>query len=373
MQNDVSPLKRTPLFACHQSAGAKLTPFAGWEMPVQYSGLVDEHNTVREKAGIFDVSHMGEITVRGPNAFAFLQYLTSNDVSKLAPGKAQYSLLLNDRGGVVDDIIVYQLAEQDYLLCVNAGNTDKDWEWIQRHNIHGAEIANVSAQWAQIALQGPVAMTILAQLLRETESELSAAQFPPFTVRSVTWEGSEILIARTGYTGEDGVEIFCLAELSPRLWNKLLELGGAHGLKPAGLGARDTLRLEACYPLHGHELSDDITALESGLGWVVKLDKGDFIGRDALAKQKAEGLKRRLVGFELIDRGIVRGEAPVLSPTGERIGMTSSGTMTPTLNRALGLAFVSVEYAAAGTELAAEVRGKPLKIRVAKTPFYKRQ
>ena len=369
-------LKRTPLYSNHVAAGARMTEFGGWEMPVQYTGLIDEHNTVRSRAGLFDVSHMGEITVRGPKALAFLQRITSNDVSKLSPGKAHYSYIPNERGGVIDDIIVYQLAPESYLLCVNAGNTDKDWAWIQKQNSEGAEIANVSADYAQVALQGPVAYEILAKYLGESPGAFTLEEFPAFTVREYSLRsepGKKIIVARTGYTGEDGFEIFCGSAFGSKLWDHLMTIGAPLGLKPCGLGARDTLRLEACFPLHGHELSDDITALESGLGWVTKFEKGAFVGSDILKKQKTDGLKRRLVGFELIDKGIVRADAPVCLPSGERIGAVSSGTMTPTLGKSVGLAFIDQAHSSIGTELRAEVRGKPLAIRIIKTPFYKRQ
>lgn len=370
-------LKRTPLYECHKAAGAKFTEFGGWEMPVQYSGLVDEHNTVREKVGMFDVSHMGEVSVKGPQALEALQYMTSNNVSKLFPGKAQYSLLTNEQGGVVDDIIVYHLADGEYLVCVNAANADKDFAWMTQQNAFDCIIENVSAEYAQIAVQGPAAASVVTELLELSDDELSSDNFPFFCFQETHSQGAklkdiDLLLARTGYTGEDGFEIFCAAEESTRIWDGLMEVGKAYGLKPAGLGARDTLRLEACLPLHGHELSDDINALESGLGWVVKLKKGEFIGRDVLEKVKKEGPERKLVGFRVLDKGIVRDGAPIFTAEGTKIGISTSGTKTPTVGVAIGLGFVEAAHAEIGTVLLAEVRGKSLKIELVPTPFYRR-
>lgn len=373
---DPRNLKRTPLYSCHEVAGGRFVEFGGWEMPVQYAGVVVEHLNVRENAGLFDVSHMGEITVKGPNALKSLQYLTSNDLSKISPGKAQYSLLLNEQGGVVDDIIVYQLGVNDYFLCVNASNTDKDMAWITKNNIHGAEIENVSKTFAQVAVQGPNARQILAKLVGITSLEFSPENFPSFTLRGfeINLAGKlvPVIIATTGYTGEDGGEVFCPAESGADLWNQLMKIGEPFHLKPTGLGARDTLRLESSFPLHGHELRDDVSALESGFGWVIKLEKGDFIGREALLKEKQLGLKKKLVGLEVVDRGIIRDGNKLMDNSGKEIGWVSSGTKTPTLNIALGMGFVPVEFSKVGTELVADVRGKGLKVKVIPLPFYKR-
>ena len=370
-----SPIKRTPLYEEHRKLGARFTEFGGWEMPVSYSGLIDEHQTVRSAAGIFDVSHMGEISVCGPQAFAFLQHIASNDLSKLKPGFAQYSLLLNPNGGVVDDIIIYMLAPENYFLCVNAGNTNKDWSWISEANSFGAKIENLSPAYGQIALQGPLAREILGRCLQLSASMFAPENFPAFSFKMVhhTLDGkkTELLVACTGYTGEDGFEIFCPAAATAALWQALLAAGTPLGLKPAGLGARDTLRLEVCYPLHGHELSDDVSALSSGVGWVIKFDKGEFVGRSALMTERAGGLKHQLVGLEVLDRGIVREGAPVYHDD-EKIGWVSSGTMTPTLNKSVALAFVPPQFAKVGTKLTAEVRGKRLAVQVIKKPFYKR-
>lgn len=368
--------KKTPLYSEHARLGAKFTEFGGWSMPVLYSGLVDEHLTVRRDAGIFDVSHMGEIIVSGPKAFEYLQYLTSNDISKLTPGKAHYSLLLNPDGGVVDDIIVYMLKPETYLICVNAGNTEKDWRWMEKHNTQGANLENKSAAYAQIAIQGPKARAIVSQCLADTDTDYSRQSFKPFTFKVVKHRlpdenTAELIVACTGYTGEDGFEIFYPAANASALWNELLEVGSAHGLKPCGLGARDTLRLEVCYPLHGHELSDTVSALASGVGWVVKFDKGDFIGRSALYKEKTQGGKFKLVGLEVLDKGIIREGAKISAKDGLELGWVTSGTKPPTVNKAIGLAFVLPEYAKIGSEFFANVREKLLPVRVIEKPFYK--
>ncbi len=369
-------LKRTPLFEAHKRAGAKFVEFGGWEMPVQYSGLVDEHLTVREKAGLFDVSHMGEVTVKGPEALKFLQYVTSNNVAKLVDGKAQYSLLPNPQGGVVDDIIVYKIADNDYLLCVNAANTDKDFAWLEKNNTFDVELKNVSTDYGQIALQGPKAQSILAKLLNISESEVSKDNFAAFTfqITPITIGSDEVtvIVARTGYTGEDGFELFVPANSADALWEKLLEGGKDDGLKPIGLGARDSLRLEVCYPLHGHELSDEMLALSCGVGWVVKLKKGDFIGRDAMAKAKADGIKQKLVGLEVTDKGIIRHGTPLFDAEGNSLGIVASGTKPPCVGKAIGLAIVPTEFSDIGTEFFAEVRGKKLGVKVIETPFLRR-
>ena len=367
-------LKRTPLYDCHKECGGKFVEFGGWEMPVQYSGLVDEHHTVRQNAGLFDVSHMGEIFVSGSKAFDFLQAITSNDVSKLVDSKAQYSLLLNEEGGVVDDIIVYRLEEELYLLCVNASNADKDFDWLVKNNSQGAVLENKSSEYSQIAIQGPKAAKIAAKCFSLSEEEFSLDSFPSFTVsmKKASFSSGEFLFARTGYTGEDGFEVFCSNEDAATLWNLLLEAGQEDGLKPCGLGARDTLRLEASYPLHGHELLDDRSALESGVSWVVKFKKGDFLGSQALKSQKDKGLSSKLVGVEVLERGIVRHDTPLFSKDGDEVGLVTSGTKTPTLDKAIGIAYLKNEFSEPGTELEAEVRGRRLNVSVCKLPFYKK-
>jgi len=372
----VENLQRTPLYECHKRCGAKFVPFGGWDMPVQYSGVIDEHNTVRNAAGLFDVSHMGEISVRGKEAIKLLQYLTSNDLSKTVPGRAQYSFMLNERGGVVDDIITYCIAPDDYLICVNASNANKDFDWILKNNNTAAVVENLSASYAQLAIQGPKATSILAKVFAVDVAALDAAVWRPFSFRNLVLKDrtifqGEMIVARTGYTGEDGFEVFCPANIGSALWDLFLEAGQGDGLKPIGLGARDTLRLEACLPLHGHELSDEICALSCGFPWVIKFDKGEFIGAEALKQQQQAGVKYQLIGMEVLDAGIVRDGAKLFAQERE-VGWSSSGTKTPTLNKAIALGFVEKKYAEVGTELSAEVRGKQLKVRVVKTPFYKR-
>ena len=368
---ETTTLKRTPLYGCHQQAGAKFVGFGGWEMPVQYSGVIEEHRTVRSAVGLFDVSHMGEIFVSGPKAFEFLQDVSANDLSKTKPGRAQYSLLLNEQGGVVDDIIIYQLAAEYYLVCVNASNTDKDYEWLTKHNRAGAKIVNRSSEYAQLAVQGPHAAGLLEALLETEESAFSQANFANFAVRVENFGAVELIIARTGYTGEDGFEIFFSADAAALLWDAFLEIGVHFGIKPIGLAARDTLRLEAALPLYGHELRDDIPVLAGTMGWAVKADKPEFVGRDAVLVQKESGCSQKLVGFEVVERGIARDGMKIFA--GEReIGWVASGTFGPTVERAVGTAYVASEFAVLDTEISADIRGKLTKIKVVKMPFYKR-
>lgn len=357
-------LQRTPLYENHLKCGGKMVPFAGWEMPVQYpKGLIAEHQAVRSNVGMFDVSHMGEIFVSGPMALPLLQRITCNDVSKLSPGKAHYSAFLNSKGGVIDDIIIYQLSNDNYLICVNASNSDKDFEWINAQNREKAEVKNASSEFGQIAIQGPNSKVVLSKLF----GEKIISELKYFEITETTWNDVKIIIARTGYTGEDGAEVFIPWKDTSMLWNALLE----NGVEPCGLGARDTLRLEACYPLHGHELSESITAIESGLGWVVKVDKGEFIGREIVATQKASTPPKSLIGFFVEDPGIVREGAPIKDSSGNDVGVVTSGTKTPTINKALGMAIVNTNFKAPETTLFAEVRGKLIKIKTAKIPFYK--
>ncbi len=373
--------KKTVLYDCHKRLGAKFTEFGGWEMPVLYSGLVDEHNTVRNAVGIFDVSHMGEVFVRGDRAEEFLQYVTSNDVSKLTPGTAQYSLLLNEKGGVVDDIIIYLLSPKNYLICVNAANTDKDFNWLNSKNTFGVKLENKSSEYAQIAIQGPKAREVVSKLLKLPASEVFPSSFRPFTFRVMKWADApgapEIIVACTGYTGEDGFEIFCPSETGPFLWESLLEVGKSSGIKAAGLGARDTLRLEVCYPLHGHELTDELPATACGAGWVIKFAKGDFIGKQALLDIKAKGPEKTIVGLEVLDPGIIREGAKlyandVTSLEGATpIGFVSSGTKPPTVNRSVAIGFLPPSLSAAGSLVKAEVRGKLLAVKVIPRPFMK--
>jgi aminomethyltransferase len=365
-----SNIKKTPLNEAHKKYGGKLVNFAGWELPVRYTELIDEHKTVRNAVGIFDVSHMGELWVSGKDALKYLQYITCNDVSKLYPGKAQYSALLNEQGGVIDDIIVYCIDDKNYLICVNASNSDKDYNWC-KNQIKNFEITleNQSENYAQIAVQGPLAEKCLNKIFEGTV-DFSAIKTFHFAQTDSLY--GSIIAARTGYTGEDGFEIFIAPSQSEKLWNDLCSKGTEFGLKPCGLGARDTLRLEACYPLHGHELAEDISALESGLGWIVKFNKDNFIGKSALEKEKAQGSKRKLIGYFLEDKGIVREQTQLYCTNGTLVGYVTSGTLTPTVNRSLGMALVDKNLVRCGDVLEADVRGRKLKCQIMAMPFYKR-
>jgi aminomethyltransferase len=353
--------KRTPLYAEHQKLGARFVPFGGWQMPVQYSGVVDEHNCVRSRVGLFDVSHMGEILISGSTALQCLQFLLSNDVRKLKPGRAQYSVLTNERGGAVDDVILYQLKEEEYLLCVNASNREKDFQWMLAHNPYKATIEDVSESFVQIAVQGPRALELVERVIGEDHG---LAQ--PFTQR---WVNDELLIARTGYTGEDGAELYTKGD-GAFLWRELLDKGSDLGVMPIGLGARDTLRLEAGYCLYGHELREEWDILSCGLGWVTKLDKGEFLGRDALIGIKDRGITHKLVGLELLEPGIAREETEVFIE-GQRIGVVTSGTKTPTVNKSICIAYLAADTPENSTPVCV-VRGREIKSRVCKLPFYKR-
>jgi aminomethyltransferase len=362
-------LKQTPLYPLYERYGAKTIDFGGWELPVYFSGIQKEHEAVREKAGLFDVSHMGEVVVSGPDALRFLQYLTTNDVSRLRAGQAQYSLMCYPDGGVVDDLLVYRLADDRFMLVVNAANIDKDLDWLHKHAEGDVTIDDISDETALLALQGPLAETILQRLTPVDLSQLPGFHF----VENAQVGETKALISRTGYTGEDGFELYAAASEAIALWERLLEAGREDGLVPAGLGARDTLRFEARLPLYGQELSPHISPLEAGLGFFVKLaDKGDFIGREALERQKQHGVPRKLVGLEMIDRGIPRSHYPVYAD-GERIGEVTTGTQSPTFKTNIGLALIRSEYAAIGSEVEVEIRGKRLRARVVKTPFYTRR
>jgi len=366
-------LKRTPLYELHLKLGARMVPFGGWEMPVQYTGVIEEHRAVRQAAGLFDVSHMGEFEVSGPQALDLIQLVSTNNAAKLAVGDVQYSLMCYENGNVVDDILVYRLGEHRYWLVVNAGNTRKDWEWIttarERAGLRNLELVNRSDEIALLALQGPKA----AEILQPLAPGAVLSEMAPFTLKAgVTVAGVPTLVlSRTGYTGEDGFEIYVKSEDAAALWEALLEAGEEEGLLPCGLGARDTLRFEAKLPLYGHEISEQHNPLEAGLGFAVKLKKGvDFIGRDALAKQKEQGLTRKLVGIEMIDRGIPRQGYPV-AVNGQTVGEVTTGSFSPTLEKNIGLAYVPVAYSAVGTEVEVIIRGRALKARVVETPFYR--
>lgn len=360
-------LKRTALYAVHKAAGARLVEFGGWEMPVEYAGITSEHLAVRTRAGLFDVSHMGEFDVRGREALALLQYVTSNDVSRLKDFQAQYTALMYPQGSAVDDCLVHRFAAGHYFLCVNAANTDKDFDWIVRHNNFDAVVRNVSAEYSQVALQGPKSEQILAQV---TKADLAALRY--YWFRPATCCGVDGILARTGYTGEDGFEFYFPPAESGRVWNELLEAGKPEGLVPVGLGARNTLRLEAAFPLYGHELDEQTTLLEANLGWICKLEKGDFLGRDVLQKQRQEGTTKKLIGFEMIERGIGRDGYNVLVD-GKVVGKVTSGSPAPFLEKNIGLAYVPTECAQVGRDIQIDIRGRLVGARQVTLPFYKRQ
>ncbi|HKC66174.1 MAG TPA: glycine cleavage system aminomethyltransferase GcvT [Pyrinomonadaceae bacterium] len=365
-------LKKTSLNAVHRQMGGRMVDFGGWDMPVQYpAGTVEEHLRTRTHAGLFDVSHMGEIDVRGSDAIPFVNRLVSNDVTKLVDGQAQYSALTTPEGTVVDDLLVYRFAEDHLLLVVNAGTTEKDWEWIKSHQKdESVELKNVSADYCQIALQGPDALSILQTLTQTPLEEIKYYHFREGLVDDVP-----SIISRTGYTGEDGFEVYAASAKAEQLWNKILDAGKAgtsEGVLPCGLAARNTLRLEAGMALYGHEINETTTLLEANLGWICKLNKGDFIGREALAKQKEEGMRRRLVGFEMTERGIARDEQEVLI-NGERVGYVTSGSPAPYLKKNIGMAYVPLEFANEGQQIQIDVRGRAVGASIVKTPFYKRE
>ena len=358
-------LKRTPLNAAHRALGARMVPFGGWDMPVQYRGILEEHRAVRSAAGLFDVSHMGEVEFRGAGALAALQRLTCNVVSRLQIGQVQYSALTTDAGTFVDDLTVYRLGEDRYLVTLNASNVDKDVGWIREHAA-GGDVVNRSEEMALLAIQGPQALRIL-----QTLTPVGLAQIPYYRFVEGDVVGGEALLSRTGYTGEDGFEIYVAAPRAVALWEALLEAGAPLGLLPCGLGGRDTLRLEAKMALYGNDIDEDHTVLEADLGWIVKLEKGDFIGRDALARQKAEGIRRKLVGFEMVGRGIARGHYPLVKD-GVKVGVVTSGAPSPWLNTNIGLGYVAIAHAAVGTEIDVLIRDQPVAARIVRTPFYKR-
>jgi aminomethyltransferase len=365
-------LKQTPLNAAHRRLGARMVDFGGWDMPVQYPlGTVEEHLGTRTRAGLFDVSHMGEIDVRGPDAIAFVNRLCSNDAAKLVDGQAQYSALTTPEGTVIDDLLVYRFAPERLLLVVNAGTTEKDWDWIKSHHRdEQVELKNVSADYCQIAVQGPDALGILQPLTDVPLAEVKYYHFREGTVNSIP-----AIVSRTGYTGEDGFEVYAAAEKAEQLWDRILDAGKAgtpEGIAPCGLAARNTLRLEAAMALYGHEIDETTTLLEANLGWICKLNKGDFIGRERLAQQKEEGIKQRLVGFEMTERGIARDGQEVLLD-GERRGRVTSGSPAPYLKKNIGLAYVPVESANEGQAIQVDVRGRAVAAVIVKTPFYKRE
>ncbi len=360
-------LKKTALHGVHEKLGAKMIGFAGYDMPVRYTSDITEHKQVRESVGVFDVSHMGEFYVEGPQALELLQKVTSNDVSKLTDGKVQYSCLPNDQGGIVDDLLVYRFNEEKYLLVVNASNIEKNWDWISKHNTMGATMTNASDQISLFAVQGPKAFEALQSL---TEVELDEMVYYTFEVN--TFAGVEnVIISATGYTGAGGFELYVPNENAEEVWHKVFEAGKDWDIQPIGLGARDTLRLEMGYCLYGNDIDDTTSPLEAGLGWITKFTK-DFINSDALKKQKEEGVSRRLVAFEMIDRGIPRKDYVILSAEGEEIGVVTSGSQSPTLSKGIGLGYVKNDYRKSGTEILIQVRNRQLKAQTVKLPFVKK-
>ncbi|MEK7404216.1 MAG: glycine cleavage system aminomethyltransferase GcvT [Acidobacteriota bacterium] len=357
---------RTPLFEAHRRHGARMVSFGGWEMPVQYSGILDEHRAVRQAVGLFDVSHMGEIEIRGPEAFQLADFVTTNAVARLKTGQAQYSGLLYEHGGFVDDILVHKVAGDHYFLCVNAANQEKDYEHIRGVNHWAAEVEFASPRYAQLAIQGPRALTTLQKL---TASDLSAIAYYHFRDGAVA--GVPARIARTGYTGEDGFEIYVPPPEAPRIWDEVLGAGAEFGIKPCGLGARNTLRLEAKMALYGHEIHASITPLEADLAWIVKMDKGEFLGRAALARQREAGIGRKLIGFEMRGRGIARDGYEVFVD-GRPAGWVTSGGPSPTLNKNIGLCYLPRELAEIGRKIHVAVRGQLVEAETVATPFYKR-
>ncbi len=359
-------MKKTPLYDKHVSLGAKIVPFAGFEMPVQYSGVTEEHFAVREKAGLFDVSHMGQFIIEGPGSVDLLQYVTTNDITTLENGKAQYTCLPNGNGGIVDDLIVYKMDDEKYFVVVNASNIDKDWAHISKYNEKfGAKMSNISDEMSLLAIQGPEATAILQKL---TDVNLAEIPYYHFTVGSV--DGVEdVIISNTGYTGSGGFEIYFKNEAANQLWDALSEAGKEAGMIPCGLASRDTLRLEKGFCLYGNDIDDTTSPLEGGLGWITKLDKGDFVDRDFLAKQKEEGVSRKLVGFELVDKGVPRHDYPVVDAQGNVIGKVSSGTQSPMKKSGIGLAYIDKPHNKIGSEIFIQVRNKNLAAKVVKTPF----
>jgi aminomethyltransferase len=366
----MSELKRTPLFEVYKEFGGKTIDFGGWELPVQFSSIKEEHEAVRTKAGLFDVSHMGEIEVKGPDSLNYLQKMMTNDISKITNGGAQYTAMCYDNGGTVDDLLVYKIEDEQYLLVVNASNIEKDYNWLESHLEGNVTLENLSEKTAQLAIQGPLAQIVLQKLA--DGANLSTIGFFKFQ-QEVILKGKKALVSRTGYTGEDGFEVYCDAKDAVELWKAILDAGKEEGILPCGLGSRDTLRFEANLALYGQELSPEISPLEAGIGFAVKLNKeADFIGKEILKQQKENGLARKIVGIEMIDRGIPRHGYPVYKGE-ERIGEVTTGTQSPTLKRNIGLALLSVDYTSLDTEVEVEIRGKRLKAKVVPTPFYKKE
>jgi len=360
-------MKNTALTQKHISLGAKIIPFAGYNMPVSYTGLNDEHAAVRNSVGVFDVSHMGEFILKGDKALDLIQRVTSNDASVLTDGKAQYSCLPNTEGGIVDDLIVYRIDEKTYMLVVNASNIDKDWNWISKYNTEGVDMKNISEETSLLAIQGPKALETLQKL-----TDVKLAEIPYYSFAKGIFSGVEnVIISNTGYTGSGGFEIYFKNENADKIWDAIFEAGKEFGIKPIGLGARDTLRLEMGFCLYGNDINDTTSPIEAGLGWITKFTK-DFTNRAAIEKQKTEGVTKKLVGFEMIDRGIPRHDYEIADANGNIIGVVTSGTQSPTLGIALGMGYVNKEFAKADTEIFILIRDKAIKAKVSKMPFLKK-
>jgi aminomethyltransferase len=360
-------MKNTALTHIHESLGAKMLPFAGYNMPILYEGVNAEHETVRNAVGVFDVSHMGEFFLSGPNALALIQKVTSNDASTLTVGRAQYSCLPNDQGGVVDDLIIYKLQEEEYLLVVNASNIDKDWDWISAHNTMGATMKNSSEDYSLLAIQGPKAVEAMQVL---SSIDLAAIKYYHFEVADFAGLDN-VIISATGYTGSGGFEIYCKNADVEQIWNKVFEAGAAYGIKPIGLAARDTLRLEMGFCLYGNDISDTTSPLEAGLGWITKFTK-EFTNSENLKKQKEEGVSRKLVAFEMQERAVPRHDYEIIDATGAVIGIVTSGTMSPSMNKGIGLGYVTVANSAVDNDIYIRIRKNDVPAKVVKLPFYKK-
>ncbi len=359
-------IKDVALIDKHRELGAKIVPFAGYYMPLQYTGLTDEHLNIRSNVGVFDVSHMGEFIVKGEGALDLIQRVTSNDASKLFPGKVQYSCFPNETGGIVDDLLVYMVAENHYMLVVNASNMDKDWEWVNKHNSYGAELENVSDDYSLLAIQGPNAALAMQSL-----TQINLAEMTYYTFEIGEFAGvPDAIVSATGYTGAGGFEVYVKNEYAAQLWDAVMEAGASHGIKPSGLACRDTLRTEMGFCLYGNDIDDNTSPIEAGLGWITKFTK-DFINSDALKAQKENGVGRKLVGFEMLERGIPRKDYPIVNAQGEAVGIVTSGTMAPSLSKGIGMGYVQTDLAAPGTEIFVEIRNKQIKAEVVKMPFYK--
>lgn len=361
-------MKNTALTSIHEKMGAKMVPFAGYYMPVQFEGINIEHETVRKNVGVFDVSHMGEFWVKGPKAFEFVQYITTNDVAKLVDWKVQYTCMPNGKGGIVDDLLVYRIDQNTYLLVVNAANIDKDWKWVNDKNKIGAELYNASDEIAQLAVQGPNAMKVVQKLTDENVTDMEYYTFKKLNFAGV----SDVILSTTGYTGAGGCEIYMANEDAEKIYQAVLEAGKEFEIKPIGLAARDTLRLEMGFCLYGNDIDDTTSPIEAGLGWITKfVDGNDFIDRPLLAKQKEEGVTRRLRAFEMIDKGIPRQHYEICDAEGNRIGEVTSGTMSPMLKIGIGMGYVQKGYTKFDTEIYIKIRNKLLKAKIIKLPFYK--